>query len=134
MEAIGQGSLTVSPMRMALVAATLANGGVMPVPRRVLGVQGPDGTWQQPRISGSPQEVLPADAAQALLSAWEPFSTDVVGHLGTAVAGEDRPPHAWFLGIAPAGSPRYAVVVLLEHASDAEEAAQVGVLLLHAIR
>lgn len=134
MEAIGQGSLTVSPIRMALVAATLANNGVMPVPRRVLGVQGPDGAWQQPHISSGPREVLPADAAQALLSAWEPFSADVAGHLGTAVAGEGRPPHAWFLGVAPAGSPRYAVVVLLEHTSNADEAAQVGVLLLRAIR
>jgi len=133
-EAIGQGSLTVSPLRMALVAATLANDGVMPVPRQVLGVQGPDGTWRAPEVSGSPREVLPAEGARALLSAWEPFSADVVGHLGTAVAGENRPPHAWFLGVAPAGAPRYAVAVLLEHAPDPGEAAQVGVLLLHAIR
>jgi cell division protein FtsW (lipid II flippase)/cell division protein FtsI/penicillin-binding protein 2 len=133
-EAIGQGSLTVSPLRMALVAATLANDGVMPVPRQVLGVQGPDGTWQAPEVSGRPREVLPADGARALLSAWEPFSADVVGHLGTAVAGENRPPHAWFLGVAPAGAPRYAVAVLLEHAPDPEDAARVGVLLLHAIR
>lgn len=134
MEAIGQGSLTVSPLRMALVAATLANDGVMPVPRRVLGVQGPDGAWQDPVVSASPREVLPADVARALLPAWAPFSEDVLGHLGTAAAGEGRPPHAWFLGIAPAGSPRYAVAVILEHASDADEAARVGVLLLHAVR
>ncbi len=134
MEAIGQGSLTVSPLRMALVAATLANGGVMPVPRLVLEVQGPDGTWQTPEVASRPREVLPADAARALLSAWEPFSTDVLGHLGTAVAGEDRPPHAWFLGVAPAGNPRYAVVVLLEHTPDPNEAARTGALLLHAVR
>lgn len=134
MEAIGQGGLTVSPLRMALVAATLANDGVMPVPRRVLGIQGPDGTWQVPEISGSSRQVLPAEGARALLSAWEPFSADVVGHLGTAVAGEERPPHAWFLGVAPTGSPRYAVAVLLEHPPDPQEAALVGVLLLHAVR
>ncbi|MGQ9467234.1 MAG: FtsW/RodA/SpoVE family cell cycle protein [Anaerolineae bacterium] len=134
MEAIGQGGLTVSPLRMALVAATLANDGVMPVPRRVLGVQGPDGTWREPGVSGSSREVLPAEGARALLSAWEPFSVDVVGHLGTAVAGEERPPHAWFLGVAPTGSPRYVVAVLLEHTPDPQEAAQVGVLLLHAVR
>jgi cell division protein FtsW (lipid II flippase) len=134
MEAIGQGSLTVSPLRMALVAATLANSGVMPVPRRVLGVQGPDGAWRAPEVSGSPREVLPADGAQALLSAWELFSPEVLGHLGTAVAGENRPPHAWFLGVAPAGAPRYAVVVLLEHTPAPEEAARIGMLLLHAAR
>ncbi|MBC7226486.1 MAG: FtsW/RodA/SpoVE family cell cycle protein [Thermoflexales bacterium] len=133
-EAVGQGSLTVSPLRMALVAATLANDGVMPVPRLVLGIQRRNGTWQAPEVSGRPREVLPADAARALLSAWELFSEDVVGHLGTAAAGEGRPPHAWFLGVAPAGSPRYAVVVLLEHAPDADEAARVGVLMLHAVR
>ncbi|MGC9081886.1 MAG: FtsW/RodA/SpoVE family cell cycle protein [Anaerolineae bacterium] len=134
MEAIGQGSLTVSPLRLALVAATLANDGVMPVPRRVRGVQGPDGTWQTPEISGRPREVLPAEGARALRSAWEPFAADIAGHLGTAVAGEGRPPHAWFLGVAPTGSPRYAVAVLLEHAPDPEEAARVGMLLLHAAR
>ncbi|MCS7178740.1 MAG: FtsW/RodA/SpoVE family cell cycle protein [Anaerolineae bacterium] len=131
-EAIGQGDLTVSPLRMALVAATLANNGVMPVPRRVLEVQAPDGTWQTPEVPGRPREVLPPDAARVLLAAWESFSPDALGHLGTAMAGAGRPPHAWFLGVAPANAPRYAVAVLLEHASIPEDAARIGSLLLRA--
>ena len=39
-----------------------------------------------------------------------------LGHSSLALAGADKPPHTWYLGLAPAKAPRYAVVVLLEHA------------------
>lgn len=135
-EAVGQGGLTVSPLRMALVAATLANRGTMPVPHLVLEVQEAGGFWRAPEPADRPRQVLPADLARTVLSAWEPLTStggpEILGHLGTAIAGEKRPPHAWFLGVALAGDTPYAVAVLLEHTPDPQGAARVGVLLLRA--
>jgi peptidoglycan glycosyltransferase len=132
LETAGQGSLTVSPLRMALVAAALANDGVMPVPQLVIEVKDHQGEWRALARSAESQSILSPDVAQTLLEVWEPYGPRVVGHLGIALAGEGRPPHAWFLGLGPASAPRYAVSVLLEHTSDPNEAAEVASVLLSA--
>jgi hypothetical protein len=105
----------------------------MPAPRLALRVQGPDGYWQEQASAGGPRSVISPDLAEALLSSWMQESPSVLGHLGTAVAGEERPPHAWFLGVAPASAPHYAVAVLLEHPSDADRAADAGSELLESV-
>jgi penicillin-binding protein 2 len=46
-------------------------------------------------------------------------SVPIAGKTGTASVGEGRADHAWFAGYVPADSPRYALVVVLEHAGDA---------------
>jgi peptidoglycan glycosyltransferase len=133
-EAIGQGRLTVSPLQMACVAGTLANQGKMPVPRLVLRVQHAEGGWQEHPGAGEPRAVLQSDDARALLAAWQRYDEDgVAGHWGPAVAGEGRPPHAWFIGVAPAtGEMRYAIAVLIEHAAAPEAAVRIGRALLKA--
>ena len=131
-EAVGQGALTVSPLQMALVAATMGSGGVMPAPQLALRVQGPEGRWQGTDPVGAPHAVISRADAQELLSAWRGWGESVLGHAGTAVAGEGAP-HAWFLGVTAAGGPRrYAAAVLLEHAGEPERAAAVGRDLLEA--
>lgn len=133
LEAVGQGSLTVSPLHMALVAGTLANHGVMPAPQLVLQLEGRDGAWRALEAPGAPREdLISSELARRLLLAWEPYGSQTLGHLGLAVAGEGRPPHAWFLGVAPACAPRYAVAVLLEHPLDPDRATDVGVAVLEA--
>jgi peptidoglycan glycosyltransferase len=131
-EAIGQGSLTVSPLHMALVAATLADGGRMPDPQVTWRVESPGGGWltlEEPEVLRSP---ISGHVARTLLLAWQPYGPQALGHVATAVAGEDRLSHAWFLGVAPASSPRYAVAVLLERSEEPLRAAQIGRALLEA--
>jgi peptidoglycan glycosyltransferase len=135
-EAIGQGSLTVSPLHMAQVAATVANEGTMPALRLTLRLQ--DGTqgWREVSASGESRGILTAHEARTLLAAWRRYEDGILGHWGVAVAGEGEP-HGWFLGVAPAtgeadGGERYAVSVLIEHAGDAARAAEVGGALLSA--
>jgi peptidoglycan glycosyltransferase len=130
LEAIGQGELTVTPLQMALVAGSLANDGIRPAPRLVLRVQDGAGHWQNRISIGKPYAVLSSDTASKLLAAWQPYGNGISGHLGLAVAGTDRPPHAWFLGVAQAEDGRYAVAVLLEHPDDPHQAAEIGTALL----
>jgi penicillin-binding protein 2 len=50
-------------------------------------------------------------------------SIAIAGKTGTAETGEGRSPHAWFAGYAPAERPRFAFVVVLEHAGSGAAAA-----------
>ena len=114
--AIGQETLTVTPLHMALVMAALGNEGRMPLPTLVLKEQAADGTWRPVPTTDQAMPVTSAAMAARLRTLLRP-STDaqVVGYSALALAGTDRPPHAWYLGLAPAQAPRYAVAVLLEH-------------------
>ncbi len=116
-EAIGQGRLTLTPLQMALVAATLANEGAMPMPRL------------SPQTSAASRPLLPPDLAQTLLAAWTRDDSDILGYPATAIAGEGQP-LAWFLGVAPASAPRYAVAILLEYPADGDQAVNIGRALL----
>jgi peptidoglycan glycosyltransferase len=126
-EAIGQGALTVSPLQMALVAATVANDGRMPSLHLRL---------RDVPVSGEAQAILAPGDAGKLLAAWRRHEEgsanggEARGHWGVAVAGPGEP-HAWFIGTAT-GQPPYAVAVLIEHATDPERAVEVGVALLQA--
>ena len=132
-EAIGQGRLTVSPLQMALVIGALANGGEMPAPRLVVRIQEPDGTWRSSPPIGQPRQVISPEIADALWDAWPSHYAGVRGQLALSIAGPDRPPHAWFLGVGPTPSPRYAVVVLLEQTDDPTAAIQIGTTLIRAM-
>ena len=132
-EATGQGKLTVSPLHMALVAATLANEGEMPAPRMVLQVEQPGGGWQEVTSTGTARSVLAPGEARALRATWQSCGENVAGHWGAAVAGEGQRPHAWFIGAAPkSGQKRYAIGVLIEHAESLETAVEIGTALLEA--
>jgi cell division protein FtsW (lipid II flippase) len=129
-EAIGQGDLTVSPLHMAMVAGTLANDGLLPAPRLVLRVQSPDRVWQESRSNGAPLPIIEPYDAQQILNAWQRIESDIAYHWSVAIAGKDQSPHAWFLGVTPLETPRYAAAVLLEHPSDPHRVVEVGEELL----
>ena len=131
-EAIGQGGLTVSPLQMALVAATLGNGGTMAAPRLVFCARDAEGNWQESPSAGEPRAVITPGVARELLAAWQQYGDNVAAHWGVAVGGEGRPPHAWFLGVSPADAPRYSVAILLEHPVEPETVVNVGTALLQA--
>ncbi len=114
--AIGQEALTVTPLHLAMAAAAIGNEGVMPPAHLVLKTETADEEWQPASPQGQPVQVISSALAERLRTLFR-TSPDgqVLGHSSLALAGEDRPSHAWFLGLAPAQAPRYAVVVLLEH-------------------
>ncbi|MBI1895706.1 MAG: FtsW/RodA/SpoVE family cell cycle protein [Acidobacteria bacterium] len=115
----GQGQVVTTPLQMARVAATVANGGMTPYGRWVIDESNP--RVQPPQRVLSPQiagllgqymrEVVTRGTGRNASSAAEP----VAGKTGTAELG-DKPAHAWFIGYAPASGPKkIAFAILIEH-------------------
>jgi penicillin-binding protein 2 len=135
---IGQGSTRVTLLQMATMYAAIANGGKLWLPQIVERVESPDGQVLEefaPRVrrdlSVAPESL--AIVRQALVgvvneskgTAFKVRSKDieVAGKTGTAQVhgrhvengGYEAGDHAWFVGFAPAGRPRIAIAVLVEH-------------------
>ncbi len=153
--AIGQGSTRVTLLQMATLYAAIANGGKLWLPQIVSRIESPDGQVLEefaPRvrreISVAPETL--ALVRQALVGVVnEPKGTafkvrskdiEVAGKTGTAqVLGRHREPggyetgdHAWFVGFAPAGRPRIAIAVLVEHGGHGGDvAAPVAMEIIH---
>ncbi len=140
--AIGQGRLTVTPLQMARLLGTIANGGQLIHPRVVsrVGMVGPQGRDIDSHLDAKMEAVpeLTAGTLQLVRKGlWEvvasPAGTGhksvywprvpIAGKTGTAESGGGRPDHAWFAGYAPANRPRVAFVVVLEHAGTGGTAA-----------
>ncbi len=122
--AFGQGELLATPLQMALVAAAIATGGEMPMPRLVLDVQR-NGRIVSGTAAPSLRRVLPAAVAadvgalmRAVVERGQATGVTipgvpVAGKTGTAEAG-DGTAHAWFIAYAPVEQPRVAVAVIVE--------------------
>ncbi len=145
---IGQGALDVTPLQMAVVAATLANGGYVYRPRLVLGV-GEKGSanfdaiepeivnnlhWPPQRIGvvrrGMRDVVMAVDGTGR--KAGTP-GIEVAGKTGTAQYGarELGLKRGWMIAFAPFGNPRYAIALMVERAvsGGSTAAPKVGELL-----
>lgn len=124
--AFGQGSLLVTPLHMAVVAATIARGGVLPKPYVVAEVRTPEGETVERHRQETGERILASEVAEILRGTMVEVTRRGTGRAaaipGVAVAGKtgtatspDGAPHAWFIGFAPAYAPRVAVAVLVEH-------------------
>ncbi len=124
----GEENLTVTPLQVALAAASLGTQGQHVKPQLVSGVR-QDGRWQAyrrqqvveaPRVSG--------EAAARVLSAL-PRGGSVAEYASTVSAGPNTS-DSWYFGLAPASSPRFVVVVVVEGAASPEVAQNTGRRLL----
>lgn len=126
MSGIGQFDVAASPLQMAMVAAAIANDGVLMEPHLATELVKADLTPLrefEPHKLGTP---LSADNAKAM----QDMMVDVVrkrtgsnakiegltvgGKTGTAQSAPDRPPYAWFVGFAK--EPKVAIAVFVESA------------------
>ena len=126
--AYGQAETLVTPLQMALVASTVANGGVEMKPQLVTAIAGPGGrqtiqpavlnTVMSPSVAGT----IGTAMELAVESDWGRIFTtgaaipgiDTAGKTGTAQIGGSAEPNSWFIGYAPANNPTVAIAVVVE--------------------
>lgn len=126
----GQGELLVTPLQMALVAASVANDGVMMQPYLVDRVLRPDGSVVLPHRQSAIRRAMSSDIAarmRANMRAGVAYGfgkpadavpgVQVGGKSGTAEHGGPNT-HAWFIAIAPVEKPRFAVAVMIENGGE----------------
>ncbi|WP_296667134.1 penicillin-binding protein 2 [Demequina sp.] len=132
MASIGQYDDRATPLQMAMIAAGIANDGVLMTPYLVDNVR--DSALRivdqhEPEQLSTPMD--PADAntlTDMMVGVVDNGSgrlaqipgISVAGKTGTAETGADENPHAWFVGFAPADNPVVAVAVLLENGGNAQ--------------
>lgn len=122
---IGQDNLAVSPLQVALALATLANEGLYSQPKIVEAVQDEQNNWRPLVDSDNEVDVVSPEAAISILIAMT--ETDgIIEHAVIVLSGPAGETNAWYLGLAPAGAPRFAVVVVLESTDDLSSAADIG--------
>jgi len=124
--AIGQRDVRVTPLQAAMIAAGVANDGVVMKPYLVDSIQGADFSVVDSTDAEELSTAMKAGDARALTEMMKLVVADgtgtraqipgveVAGKTGTAQNAPGAPPHAWFIGFAPADNPQVAVAVVVE--------------------
>lgn len=125
---VGQGKTLVSPLHMALIAASVANDGVMPSPKLIAEIITPSGSTV-PRVQDSPYgRVMYSSTAQTIArymytTVEEGTGTRaqisgyrVCGKTGSAQISNDSDAktNAWFVGFVYDDAHPYAISVVVE--------------------
>ena len=126
---IGQYEVRATPLQMAMVAAGIANNGVVMPPYLVYAVQSADLDIVESTEPEEYSEAVSAETAAELTKLMVATVDEgtaspaairgipVAGKTGTAQSGVDEvPPYAWFVSFAPADDPQVAVAVMIEQA------------------
>lgn len=124
---IGQGDLRVTPLNMALVAAAVANEGVMMKPYIVEKAYYDDeqviyratgealSTVCDRKTALSLTEYMVECVSGGTGTAARVSGITVAGKTGTAQNEKEGKDHAWFIGFAPAQNPQIAICVMKEY-------------------
>lgn len=123
---IGQGETQISPIHNLLLTAAIANGGTLMKPYLINSVENVGGEEIKKFMPSSYGSLMSAEEAQALTNLMRGAVTEgtgsavrtdaytVAGKTGSAEFETGKESHAWFVGFAPAESPRIAVSVIVE--------------------
>ncbi|QIS07970.1 peptidoglycan D,D-transpeptidase FtsI family protein [Nocardia arthritidis] len=136
---IGQRDVALTPLENAVIAATVANGGVRMEPYLIDSLQGPDLSELKKNKPISVGQAVSADVASQLTNLMIASENNTAGHgqtkyqiaskTGTAEHGSNprqTPPHAWYIAFAPAQNPKIAIAVIVENGGDRALAATGG--------
>ena len=144
--AFGQEHLLATPLQMAMVAATVANGGVLMRPHVVARIESPGGRTVTRSHAEKLDRAIKPRTAQELTAMMEAVVTGgtgtaaqipgvrVAGKTGTAETGVAGRYTAWFIAFAPADHPRVAVAVVVENGGfGGKSAAPIAKTIMQAI-
>ena len=127
--AYGQAETLVTPLQMALVAATVANDGVLMKPHLVESFTGDSGTHviapeqigtvcstgDAAAVTRAMEKAVEGSIGRIFTSGAAIPGVDTAGKTGTAQLGGAGEPHSWFVGFAPVASPKIAIAVVVEN-------------------
>ncbi|WP_404351199.1 penicillin-binding protein 2 [Phycicoccus jejuensis] len=128
---IGQYDVRVTPMQMAMVAAGIANKGVVMKPYLVQSVIGSDLSVIEsadptelseavtPEVAATLTDMMVGVVQEGSGTRAQIQGVSVAGKTGTAEHGTGRRAHAWFISFAPADDPKIAVAVVVEDGGTA---------------
>jgi peptidoglycan glycosyltransferase len=131
--AIGQNTVRATPLQMALVAAGIANRGVVMTPHVLKEVRDDKGgivrrydptAWHtavSPDVASIVRDAMVQVAQKGTATRLQVPGVPTAGKTGTAQIGNGSS-HAWIIGFAPAYAPRVAVAVIVESQTGASEA------------
>jgi peptidoglycan glycosyltransferase len=138
--AIGQRDVAMNVVHLALVAGAIGNGGMMMEPKLVAEIRDPSGrvvrglepeVWGRPMSEGNARtltQMMQRVVQSGTGTAAQIPGVAVAGKTGTAQQAEGQPPHAWFVGFAPAARPTIAVAVVVLNGGDLGSEATGGAL------
>ena len=128
--AVGQGRVLATPLHMAMIAASIANGGVMNEPRLLRRITTPQGGARALPASDTGWRVMSESVAARLETEMIRVVKSgtgthaalgngyvVAGKTGSAEVSDDKSvaAHAWFVGYITNDNAPYAVCVLVEN-------------------
>ena len=125
--AFGQERLQVTPLQMAMVAATVAHNGLLMRPYLVQRIVGPGGKTvsrararkyarvMKPQVAAEINSMMQAVVTGGTGPAGAIPGVPVAGKTGTAETGRGNIYTAWFIAFAPANHPQTAVAVVVEN-------------------
>ncbi|NLT49108.1 MAG: penicillin-binding protein 2 [Clostridiales bacterium] len=125
---IGQGKLLATPLQVADIVATVANGGIKNKINIVDSIVDSDGNKVKNIRTKGWQRVITKETSDKLMNLMKACTeygtgTDAVagyyggagGKTGSAETGSPDVVHAWFAGYFPALEPRYSIAVFIEN-------------------
>ncbi len=137
-DALGQGDITVTPLKMATLMAALLNSGNIPEPHVLLQTRPPNTEgWidanvrentlplTTPEFAAQLRTLMQTNLSEDVVAALTVAGIEMGGQVALAYAGETT--QTWFIGWARhARREGVAVAVLLEDSDDLEAAATIG--------
>ena len=138
--AIGQGTLTATPIQVAVSYAALVNGGQVLEPSVVAEVRNAEGEildQHEPTVARTVDidetvrrslltdlgRVVSQGTARVAFEDFGPGLELVGGKTGTGQTSPNRDNHAWFVGVAPIDDPEFVVVVLIDEGGSGGQVA-----------
>ena len=133
--AMGQGNTLVSPLHMALITSTIANGGILMQPYLIDQVQNNAGETVSTTEPVEYKRLMTDNEANLLgklmknvvtngtASALNGRAYTVAGKTGSAEFDENGSSHSWFIGYCNADDPDLVVAIIVENGGTGSEAA-----------
>ncbi|MER7128956.1 peptidoglycan D,D-transpeptidase FtsI family protein [Streptosporangium saharense] len=131
---IGQRSNQMTPLQMAMVAAGIANNGVVMKPYLVNKIADAEGgeidaadptelsTAMSEENAAKLKEMMVSVVNNGTANAAQIPGVTVGGKTGTAETARGKAPHAWFISFAPAEDPKIALALIVESGSAGDDA------------